>query len=68
MNLAAVTENQKNSDLKKLTEKFLFAALSCQEFTLLVFVAPPSAPAGWQIKTIKNLKDARTAPVTYLFE
>ena len=36
MNLAAMTENQKNSDLKKLTEKFLFAALSCQEFTLLL--------------------------------
>ena len=36
MNVAAVTENQKNSDLKKLAEKFLLAALSCQEFTLFL--------------------------------
>ena len=34
MNVAAVTETPKNSDLKKLTEKFLSAPLSCQEFTL----------------------------------
>ena len=36
MNVAAVTENQKNSDFKKLAEKFLLAALSCQKFTLFL--------------------------------